>query len=677
MLISSVREFMHQISARIRGDSWTRPTGGLLAGCHRRRRRYRMEALVHMDQMMNPKTGARFAVCPPCAPLPRARRRRAAMVLLSAVALASAAAAQEHFLDETSLRLPDYNDSSFDIEPGDIDGDGDLDLYISNYVPAGAKNFLLINDGDGFFSDETDTRMPGAPNEPSRDGSLGDIDGDGDIDLLVANVGYQNRLFVNDGSGYFAEESALRLPPADGLSFGAALGDVDGDGDIDIAVVNRDEQNRLLVNDGLGYFSDLTDSLLPAASNPSRAVAVGDVEGDGDLDLVIGNDARQNRLLINDGSGLFVDDSRRRMPALADTTYHIRIGDVSGDSLLDLFVANFARYSDDVRLLINTGAGAYRDETSWRIPSVPFFDEATDGAIGDVDGDGDFDLFVARYEQNSMYINVGAGVYVDSTETWLPEDISFSQGAAFSDVDGDHDLDLLVANSPQRNRLLINQYGAPDTTPPVLAACSHPPDTYDTLGPYAVTVTGFDNTLLLDADLLYRAGEEPTFDSLAMRPVGGSLFRGEIPGQAPGTVIRYYVEARDRPGNVARTPPGAPVETYDFEVLGGVGVEGEQQPAANPDGLLRLGQNCPNPFSQLTTINCSLPEDSPLPAIRVYNISGQLIRTIEASEAIPGRCRFEWDGRDEEGVRVACGLYLYVLDVHGDRQVRKAVFLRP
>lgn len=150
----------------------------------------------------------------------------------------------------------------------------------------------------------------------------GDLDGDTDLDLVVANRG-QNRLLLNDGGGVFSDATD-RLPAASDFTEAIALGDIDGDGDLDIAFGNADF-TRLYVNDGDARFTDATPSRLPE-SDSAAALAFGDIDNDGDLDLVSGGGLicelpapspcqfGRGRVFINDGTGFFTDRTVERIP---------------------------------------------------------------------------------------------------------------------------------------------------------------------------------------------------------------------------------------------------------------------------------------------------------------------------------------------------------------------------
>jgi hypothetical protein len=167
----------------------------------------------------------------------------------------------------------------------DVDGDKDPDLML----PIQSPNIVLINDGDGFFTDSG--QALGDSESAAID--MGDLDGDGDMDAFVANKnGEPNKVWLNDGTGIFTD-SGQSLGTAD--SRDVKLGDLDGDGDLDAFVVNQ-SPNTIWLNNGFAAFTDSGQTL---GNSASEAVALGDVDGDGDLDAVVANADGPDRVWLN------------------------------------------------------------------------------------------------------------------------------------------------------------------------------------------------------------------------------------------------------------------------------------------------------------------------------------------------------------------------------------------
>jgi enediyne biosynthesis protein E4 len=205
--------------------------------------------------------------------------------------------------------------------PADLDGDGLQDIYVTN---DGTPNAMWINQGDGSFSDEallagTALDRNGAP-EASMGVDAGDFDSDGDLDLFMTHlVGQTNTLYVNDGSGWFADRTAqaeLADPSFGFTGFGAAWLDYDNDGQLDLLAVNGEvvvpparadagplplDQTDQLFHNQNGRFVESTDIAGPALQHAgvSRGVAIGDIDDDGDTDVLISDNAGAVRLLRN------------------------------------------------------------------------------------------------------------------------------------------------------------------------------------------------------------------------------------------------------------------------------------------------------------------------------------------------------------------------------------------
>ncbi|MFQ5506997.1 MAG: FG-GAP repeat domain-containing protein, partial [Planctomycetota bacterium] len=274
----------------------------------------------------------------------------------------------------------------------------------------------------------------------------GDFDGDGDVDVVMGS----SRMYRNEGHGEFKDVSRASLPWQSVWVVSLAVGDVDGDRDLDLVLGARGTQNRLYLNDGKGKFSDRT-TLLPKDSDLTCSVSLGDMDRDGDLDLVLGNRGTQNKLYLNDGKGRFADVSFVTMPPDTDPTAEIDLADVDGDGDLDMVLANGANnpvlQSGQNKLYINQGL-RFRDLTATNMPKA--IDPTLGVAVADFDGDKDLDLFFgnggpwrARGQQNRLYLNDGKGRFSDATSTLLPRDTDQTESIAVGDIDEDGDVDIV------------------------------------------------------------------------------------------------------------------------------------------------------------------------------------------------------------------------------------------
>ena len=357
---------------------------------------------------------------------------------------------------DASLQLPTLYNESADVALVDVDGDGDLDAVIANIPYASplsglcskAQNRLYLNDGTGNFSDRTDL-LP-LDSESTRSVVTGDIDFDGDVDLLMINDGFcqyqgdgaSDRFYINDGTGDFRDVQLLPPDEADGVD--GLLADLDGDGDLDIWIGNDGEQDKLFRNEG-HLIADVTN-LLPPLENRNSSSDFGDVDGDGLPDLLIGGGGT-NLFLRNTGGLSFVDASAQLPSGLPGSfAAWVELLDVDGDGDED---ALFVSGPSTARLALNDGAGNFVDATETselRNPTGSSLYRAKTVSIGDVDGDGDEDVLLATYEAPTLklYLNEAEGRFTDVTATNLPNTTFNVVGAALEDFDGDGDLDLLV-----------------------------------------------------------------------------------------------------------------------------------------------------------------------------------------------------------------------------------------
>jgi hypothetical protein len=206
----------------------------------------------------------------------------------------------------------------------------------------------------------------------------------------VGNSG-QNAVYLNDGAEDFS--TALDFGTGDDETYTVALGDVNEDGALDLVVGNYG-QSAIYLSDGAGSFPAARD-FGPGDDN-SRSVVLGDVNGDGALDLVVGNDGGQNAVYLNDGTEDF--STARDFGTGEDWTRSVAVGDVNGDGALDLVVGNYGRQN---AVYLNDGAGNFRAARDFGTGG----DHTWSVALGDVNGDGAPDLVVGNFGQNAIYLN--------------------------------------------------------------------------------------------------------------------------------------------------------------------------------------------------------------------------------------------------------------------------------
>jgi len=388
--------------------------------------------------------------------------------------------------------------STFEVALGDLDGDNDLDVFFANGSNSGIlrPNDVWLNDGSGVFTDSG--QLLGT--DYSYEVVLADVDRDGDLDAIDGNgAGVPNRIWLNNGSGVFNEsgtstgfsrtvgigvsdlngdgemdyffaasqgpsevwlgiieapfmaDSGQRLGGAQGSC--VIHGDIDGDGDLDLAVGTTGGRVRIKFNDGTGQFSEQHTALTNGVGNNNEGVGFGDFDADGDLDLIVVNGEhtssadRQNRLWLNDGSGNFTLGTTFPEDVPSNT---VAVADIDGDDDLDFVVGNakYASFTGQNQIFFNNGSGSFTAVDALGV------DHAQDLVLADLDGDDDLDAFIVSFnEANRVWLNDGAGGFTD-TGQMLGN--ARTTSAATADVDGDGDLDVICGNNNQSNTLWIN-----------------------------------------------------------------------------------------------------------------------------------------------------------------------------------------------------------------------------
>ncbi|MBL9140359.1 MAG: VCBS repeat-containing protein [Phycisphaerae bacterium] len=407
-----------------------------------------------------------------------------ALAAFGALGVTGAATAQQ-FANQTATRFPVQAEYTNQCTVVDLDNDGDLDIVWANgqgYSSAGAalKPRIYINNGTGIFSDETDARAPGVTGW-FRGVEAGDIDGDGDQDLILAqDFNKRPVLLVNTGAGNFVDQSAARLPNLLMSSMRAQFGDVDNDGDLDLIFCNSGSvsrfgsgQPRMYLNDGTGVFTDATASGLPTGNVAEQMdILFADTDNDLDLDIVLATRAsspNQTRHWKNDGTGRFTNQT----PFPSDATaYSWDAGDIDGDGDLDLIGVNAGSGNQELLARNSNGLGTSWATISTNITPNPSTDD-NDSRFFDVDNDGDMDFIVGSLgSRERLYINNGSGVFAENT-TIFPAVSDATIDIKVADFNSDGRLDVITAQGEAgsfQNKIYMNISGPADTRAPNIVA---------------------------------------------------------------------------------------------------------------------------------------------------------------------------------------------------------------
>ncbi|MCA9675338.1 MAG: VCBS repeat-containing protein, partial [Myxococcales bacterium] len=423
---------------------------------------------------------------------PRASSSLSTLGAVVVVAGLTGAAHAQAWDDATARTIGTTAQWTSKVELADLDGDGHVDLLFANggnYATAGTPEpqRLFHNTGDfagpGLaFTEITDDVLGAAAVRLSRVIEARDLDGDGDVDLFIGGAhGTASALFRNDGAAGWVDVSSQL--PAGALSLGdAEAGDVDGDGDLDLVLADwggppqqvDGGQTRLWLNDGDGTFTDATAARLPVdLVGMSWDLELVDVDDDADLDVLVSCKLCDGgRLYVNDGTGTFTDDSAARLPQHANN-YEYEAMDVDGDGDLDLVTINDGPQLRET-ILINDGTGHFADDTAARLPGAENRAQSDDNVAVflDADADGDADVLIGSLsDADRLWVNDGTGHFTtDATVMTLASPGTL--GFAVADLDGDGRLDVVEGQgevaSPD-HVLLANAAIAIDTAPPVIA----------------------------------------------------------------------------------------------------------------------------------------------------------------------------------------------------------------
>jgi len=374
--------------------------------------------------------------------------------------------------------------SASGVAAGDVDGDGWVDLY---FCSLDGRNGLFRNLGDWKFADVTEQAGVACPGQASTGAVCADVDGDGDLDLLVSSLGRGVRLFLNDGRSHFTETTVAAGLRSDYASMTMALADVDGDGDLDLYVANnrkdtvQDETGiRFRVNATNGLVVAVNDkpTTAPDLTNRFYVDARGTVQENAEPDVLYRNDGRGSFSAVPWTGGAFLDESGKALTAPSfDWGLSAMFRDMNEDGAPDLYVCNDGESPD--RIWINDGHGRFRALSLRALRKTCLSSMGVDFA--DINRDGFDDFFVAdmlsyghenmhrqmvtrvgisrigeidsrvQAPRNTLFLNRGDNTYAEIAQFSGVEASDWSWCPAFLDVDLDGYEDLIVTTGLEKN----------------------------------------------------------------------------------------------------------------------------------------------------------------------------------------------------------------------------------
>ncbi|MBM3988391.1 MAG: VCBS repeat-containing protein [Planctomycetes bacterium] len=487
---------------------------------------------------------------------------------LALLALAPSLAPAQQFQHLVGL-LPGTPRWTEGVEAADVDRDGDLDLFFADgegFNAAGVKrqNVLLVNqfvpNGTLSFTDESVARL-GTRVSNAKAVITGDVNGDGWVDALVCNAWDTDVpfLYINHGAsnpGFFTMESATRGFTTAVSSGGGQFADIDDDGDLDLVLNDAylgtaARRPRVYFNDGAGAFTYTAAAMVAAPTKTAQMEThLADIDNDWDIDFIgftrAANGGTNHYVLLNNGSGTFATTTNM-IPSNSGATYAGEVGDLDGDSDIDLFLVSLSSFAEGA-IRNNLAPSGTLGFTA--LTALADSNDDNEICLFDWDIDGDYDVIVGSLSntRETLWTNGGSGNFTHAGATIISAVSDPTLDATVADLDNDGRYDIVTAqgegSSAQWANKVYRNTGPIDTRKPVLVGTKEPA-TMPAAGPWKVRAKVrdqvFDNGLnWVAASARYVVRTQTAVESVLITASGLSNAAVTIPA---GGIVRMTAVA--------------------------------------------------------------------------------------------------------------------------------------
>ena len=549
----------------------------------------------------------------------------------------------------------------------DYDGDGSLDLFVSNGKRFGQRNFLYRYSAGSFIritgNSITNDSLP-------YDGaSWADFDNDGKPDLCVVTwYDSTDMLYHNDGNGVFTLLSNSPIFINRGFSETCSWGDYNNDGLVDLFITNSagigSWRNRLYKNLGSGNFSSIdTGAISLDINRGSRGINWVDIDGDGKPDIYISCENNENNICYkNNGNGYFTKITSGSFVNDGGQSWSASWGDYDNDGDPDLFVTNTGNQNNF--LYRNDGNFNFTKITNDTLVNDPGYYACA--VWGDYDNDGDLDLFVTQAYRtpnaqlkNKLYKNLlmetGNPSFEKVTAGDIVNDLGYSYGCAAADWNRDGFLDIFTAKT----------YGENENN----SAYLNNGNTNKWLEIKCIGETSNKSAIGTKVRIKSIINGNPVWQ---LRNVEG---QSGYCGQNPelhfgfGNIVIIDSIKVEWPSGIASYFTAIGTNQY-LTIDETQGIIGLLQNGNEVPKNFTLRQNYPNPFNPNTKIGFALPEKG-LTSLSVYDITGRLVKNLFSRELTAGDYLFDFDGSS-----LSSGVYFYKLSKSQFSKTKKMIMLK-